>query len=468
MKIRSLTGTFLVLAISLLLAGCGGSTTTSSSLTPGSVPVSLTIGDTPPSGVSVLSFEIEVTGAVLQQSGNTVSLLNSPTDIELSNLQTGTTLLNTGGAPAGTYQSIQVTFANAELTIQNNSGATIAGCANGQVCELKPSISQATATYSGAPFPLTLTANSPTGLALDFNLDQSIQGDLSISPSISFTQLQATSESEGEQLDHFDDLSGTVMAVGNNQLTLQNASGKSFVIGVDSNTQYEDFGQSGCTASNFSCLAQNQNLEVSVGLMSGGALVAKEIQLEGDNNAEDLEGVVVSITSPTQFNMVVLDEIPDITGIQVGNPITVTIQSGATFQVDNNIQLNIPSTDGFASAADLMVGQEVQVRRISTGSTGTTVATDQLTLKPSEITASVDAIQSSSAFTINNLPGLFINATPSVGQISVLTSSGTTYEDVSGVGGLSSGDSVSVKGLLYKTVTTPEVPDLVAEQVRKR
>ena len=468
MKVRSLVGIILVSAISLLLAGCGGSTTTSSSLTPGSVPVSLTMGDTPPSGVTVLSFEIGVTGAVLQQSGNTVSLLNSPVDVELSNLQTGTTLLNTGGAPAGTYQSIQITFANAELTIQNNSGATVGGCANGQVCELKPSISPATVTYSGAPFPLTLSVNSPTGLALDFNLDQSIQGDLSISPSISFTQLQATSESEGEQLDHFDDLSGTVMSVGNNQFTLQNSSGMSFVIGVGSNTQYEDFSQSGCTAGNFSCMAQNQNLEVSVGLMSGGSLVAKEIQLEGDNNAEDLKGVVVSIASPTQFNMVVLDEIPDITGIQVGNPITVTIQSGATFQVDNNLGLNIPSTDGFASVADLMVGQEVQVNRVSAGSTGTTVATDQLTLKPSEITASVDAIQSSSAFTLNNLPGLLINANPSVSQISVLTSSGTTYEDVSSVGGLSAGDSVSVKGLLFKTVTTPEVADLIAEQVRKR
>ena len=468
MEFRRRIGFTLIAVITLFLAGCGGSATTSS-IAPGSVPVSLTMGDAPPSGVTVLSFEITVTGAVLQQSGGaTVSLLSSPTDVELSNLQTGTTLLNTSGAPAGTYQSVQVTFANAELTIQNNSGATIDGCANGQVCELKPSISPATVAYSGAPFPLTLSAGSPTGLALDFNLGQSIQNDLSISPSISFTQLQVTSEGESEQLDHLDDLSGTVVAKGSNQFTLQNSNGQSYVIGVDSNTQYEDFGSAGCSAADFSCVAQNQNLEVSAGLMAGGSLVAKEVQLEGESNEEDLEGVVVSIESPTQFNMVVLDEIPDISGIQVGNPITVTIQAGATFLVDNSIGVSIPAADVFATAADLMVGQEVQVRRLSAGSTGTSVATDQLTLKPSEVTASVDAVQSSSAFTLNNLPALFTAASPSVNQISVLTSSVTTYEDVTGVGGLSAGDNVSVKGLLFKTVTVPQVPDLIAEKVRKR
>lgn len=470
MKTRDRIGIVLVAIMTLLLAGCGGSGISTSSMAPGSVPVSLTMGDTPPTGVTVLSFEVSVTKADLQQSGgSTFSLLSSPTDIELADLQTDTTLLNTSGAPAGTYTSIQVTFANAELTVKNDSGATIAGCASGQVCELKPSISPATVTFSGAPFPLTLTSGSPAGLSLDFNLDQSIQNDLSISPSISFTQLQVSTDgNEKDQLDQLDDLSGTVTSVGTSQFTLQKSNGQSFEIGVDSNTQYEDFERAGCTSADFSCVGQNQNLEVSAGLMAGGSIVAKEVQLESVSNQEGLDGVVVSIASPTQFSMVVLDETSDVTGVQVGNVINVTVQSGALFQVDNHNGVSIPASDVFASSSDLMVGQEVQVQLVSGSISGNSVATGQLTLKPSEVTASVAAIQSSFSFALDNLPSLFTTATPAVNQINTLTSSATTYEDVSGVGGLSAGDSVSVKGLLFKTVTTPEVPDLIAEEVRKR
>ena len=56
----------------------------------------LTVHDNPPMGVTVLSFEIEVTGAALQPSDSSkqpVSILSEPEDIELEHLQTESALL---------------------------------------------------------------------------------------------------------------------------------------------------------------------------------------------------------------------------------------------------------------------------------------------------------------------------------------------------------------------------------------
>jgi hypothetical protein len=60
----------IVLAISscVFLVACGGSTNPAPTGSSNSIPMSLTIGDTPPTGVAVLFFEASITGATLQPS----------------------------------------------------------------------------------------------------------------------------------------------------------------------------------------------------------------------------------------------------------------------------------------------------------------------------------------------------------------------------------------------------------------
>lgn len=141
--------------VAVFLAACGGAGPRPQPSPGATVPVSLTLRDTPPAGVTILSFEIMLTGTVLQPGA--VSLLSKPIEVELTQLQIETAFLNTAKAAPGTYSSITATFANPELTILNNSGGAIGGCANGAVCELKPSLSPGSVTYSGPPFPLTLS-----------------------------------------------------------------------------------------------------------------------------------------------------------------------------------------------------------------------------------------------------------------------------------------------------------------------
>ena len=447
----------------LLFLSCGGgSSTPSTTFTPaGSTSLNFTIRDTPPTGVSILSFEITVTGAVLHQGTTNVSILSSPVKVEITQLQTESAFLSTQGVAPGTYDSITVTFANPEMTILNKSGAALAGCANGAICELKPALNPSSVDFSqNPPFPLTLTTNTATGLLLDFNLAASVQNDLSVKPTIGFTQLPVV-QNTGE-LEELEDLNGQVTSVdtANSQFTIHSiSSGQSFTIKVDSNTKFEDFGEAGLQNA-FSSLKTGQIVEVYVKLNGSGTMVATKVELKEAEQGKELEGTIVSVDpSLTKFDMVVLDEVPDIPGVQVGNKVTVTLQN-ATFRIDND-GLNIPSDLSFARADDLGVGQTVEVRPVS-GSSGTSIVTDRVRLQTSQFTAKVKST-SGSVFIVNNLPDLFTTA--GITEIEVRTSSQTEFDKVSGVGALIAGDTVSLRGLLFKTTGTRV---LVAKKVRKR
>src|SRR5262249_5239771 len=157
-------------------------------------------------------------------------------------------------------------FGNAALTIVNHSGAAVGSCANDSTCELSPNFNPSTAILNSAPFPLTISANSSLGIKLDFNVDSSVQTDLSISPTVTVKKVTVHHEDEdSEEMERLDDIDGQVTAVGSNQFTLTNErSGQAFTVSVDANTEFEDFGNSGCTASpaNFSCVEQGQILDV--------------------------------------------------------------------------------------------------------------------------------------------------------------------------------------------------------------
>jgi hypothetical protein len=445
----------------VLLTTCGNSKSGGGlPIVAGSSKISLTIGDTPPVGVTVLSFQFTVTGAVLNSTGGNVSLVSAPTTIEVGHLLVGTAYLNTASAPAGTYSSITFTFADPKVTIFNGSGAAIGTCAAGAICQTSPSLTPGSVTFSSPPFPLVVAVDSPLGLSLDFDLNSSLQNDLSISPSVTVSQL--TPSGVNGQLED-ENLVGSVTAIStaNNQFTLQNAeTGLLLTYKVDSNTLYTDSG-----AASLSSLTVGQIVEVDAHLLAGGTFLATRVSLKESASQGMLEGTVTSVDSATQFKIVVYDGEPDIAGVLVGDPVTVTIQSGASFDIDAH-DLTIPIGLAFASAGDLLVGQSVQVRPLSmvAGASGTTVGTDRVRLRRANFTASV-LLKADPNLVVDNLPGLFTSATPLITQIQAQTSNQTAFQNVTGFFALSLGDTVSLRGLLFKTLGDPV---LVADTVRKR
>jgi len=440
----------------------------------------LTIGDIPPNGVAVIFFEALITGASLQPSDTTkpaVSVLTTPVEVEFGHLQTDTAFLSLGNVAPDTYKSLKLTFGSAVLTIVNHSGAAIGSCANNSVCELTPSFNPSMATVSGAPFPITIRQHSAVGIRLDFNVNSSVQNDLSINPTATVRRLvQREDSDENEEMEEVDEIDGQVTAVGTNQFTLRNErSGQSFTITVNSNTVFEDFGRAGCTVvpANLSCVKVGQILDVDLSENGMGTMLAKRVEFEEDANRQALKGVITSVDSTTQFHMVVFNEEPAVAGISEGAPVVVAIQPNAIFLVGREVL----GEDGgfpiaglsFASGADLLVGQDVQIRPGTASSSGgvTTVTTGLVRLWPSQITGRVGSINTTNGtFTLVGLSPLFTGATPPVTTINVVTLSGSEMDFInfSGLGSLAVGNTVSVKGLLFNT---PGTPTLVTRKVRE-
>jgi hypothetical protein len=191
-------------------------------------------------------------------------------------------------------------------------------------------------------------------------------------------------------------------------------------------------------------------------------MLAKRVEFEEDANKRAIKGTITSVDSSTQFHMVVFNEEPPLTTIAEGSPLVVTIQPNATFQMGREEM----GEDGgfsiaglsFMSGADLLVGQDVQIRPGTVSSSGstTTVMTDLVRLWPSQITGQVGTINTDNGtFTLTALSPLFTGATPPITTINVMTLSEMNFMDFSGLGSLAVGNTVTVKGLLFNTMGTP-------------
>ena len=466
----------LTMACCVLMLACGGSM--KPSLTGNGVPVTLAIRDTPPNGVAVLFFEASITGVSLQPTDTkkpAVSLMNAPVELEFGHLQTDTAFVSLGSAVPDDYQSATLTFGNAVLTIVNHSGMAINGCNDNAVCQLTPSFNPTTATVTGTPFPITISQNSVVGIELDFDVAASVQNDLSVNPTVTVKNLiQRDDSDESQEMEKVDEIDGKVTMLGTNQFTLMNGrSQQSFTVTVDSNTMYEDFDRSGCTVSpaDFSCVQAGQILDVELSENGMGTMLAKRVEFEEDANHEVLKGTITTVDSTTQFHMVVFNEEPAVSGIDEGSPVTVTIAANAVFEVGREEMGEDGGFDmsgfSFSSGADLLVGQDVQIRPGTVSSSGgqTAVATDLVRLWPSQITGQVGNIDLSTGnITLTPTSSLFTGAMPPITTINVVTLSNMNEEDFSGLGSLTAGSTVSIKGLLFNT---SPVPTLVTRTMRE-
>ncbi len=475
----------------LMLGACGGNSIMSQNPPggPAMAPASLTIHDNPPAGVTVLSFEITVTGASLQPSDTSkpaVAMVREPEEIELEHLQAESALLANLNVPAGTYNSLSVSFANPEMTILNQSVAALSlpngqSCGIGQACEFAPKLNQSMVTVQAptAPFPITLSANSPLALDLDFNVNTSIQaGDLSITPAVSVKQLATPPGGEMEGM-HF---VGRVSAIDatNKTFTLQlGFTGMSMTIATDASTAFNFDGV--CAANNFSCLMMGEVVSVLAQLAAPGTTpLAKEVELFAPENELALIGLVSKVdVAQNQFQIVIrdlFDENNQMSSIPMGFVITVQILPEAnplaTFSIDSD-GMTLPAGLNFASMSDMIIGQAVEFHPVSFTATGTppnvsiTVGTDKVRLEPSPVTATVTAINAGANppnFTLGSLPMFFTANGITAIQVDVLTTT-EFFNDPTGLAGLSTGNTVSVGGLLFNTTGTPT---LVAEKVLLR
>jgi hypothetical protein len=194
-----------------------------------------------------------------------------------------------------------------------------------------------------------------------------------------------------------------------------------------------------------------------------GNMLAKRVEFESDANKQAIKGTITSVDSATQFHMVVFNEEPTVSGISEGSLVAVMISPNAVFQVGREEIGEVGgfsmSGASFARGEDLLVGQDVQIRPGMVSSSGSVpaVTTDLVRLWPSQITGQVGTINAdTSTFTLTGLSPLFTGTMIApITTINVVTFSGMHFMDLSGLGSLTPGNTVSVRGLLFNTPGTP-------------
>jgi hypothetical protein len=447
------------------LAGCGNSSIGSQIQNNGSSSVVLAMTDTPPSTVTFLSAEVTLTGASLNP-GN-VSLFSGSATVDLVRLQTDIAYLATAAKiPSGNYTSVTLTFANPLLTIENDTPSPIVSgtttCAVGSICTLPPT---STANLSTS-VPLTsfsIASSSTTGLLIDVNLDNLLSASLGADFSAGTTVTSFTPAGTGAPPVGAEDVVGQVGSVNasTNTFTLTNATA-SYSLKADSTSTFFQFPSTGaCTAPGFGCLQNSQILSVDIGILSDGSILARNIVFEdADNSDAEIEGIITSTNvGSQQFNIVIQTMSAPVSGLSLGQPITVQYSSTQTpFDIDlvhaDNLQM---STAGFlfATPVDLVVGQQVSVRRNSS-STATLINADRVRLRMTRVTATVQ----------RGLPNLFLVNLPSLfsghGGITSITAQTsltppTIYYEVGqniNSSNIVIGESVSVRGPVFNVSGT--------------
>jgi hypothetical protein len=413
-RIRSIW-TISVLVYCVALAGCGITTQYGG---PGSgngnSSVVLAMTDTPPSNVSILSAQVTLTGATLIP-GN-VSLFSGSTTVELTRLQTDVAYLATAtNVPAGNYTGVTLTFANPSLTIENDMATTIGGCATIMICTIAP-----TATSLSVTVPLTsftIASSSATGLLIDVNLDDllsSTLNTLSEDFSVGTTVTPFTPGGIGAPPVGAEDVVGQVgnINASSNTFTLTNATA-TYSLRVDTTSTFLQFPSSACPTSGFACLQNNQFVSVDIGLQSNGSILARNIVFEdADASDTEIEGMITSTNvGSQQFDIVIQTMSAKVTGLKIGEPITVQYSTSpqTLFDIDlvhaDNFQV---STSGFlfAAPADLSVGQQVSIRRNSTLPSGQ-IKADRVRLRSTRLTGTVGSALPNIFMSTQKMPLLF-------------------------------------------------------------
>lgn len=476
----------------VLLGSCSGLPKSSTPPAPGTATVSVTVTDTPPAGVSILSFTVTISGLALNPATGTpvnFTLTPNPLPIELTRLQSDSSLVAVSAAiPSGTYNSMTAAVASSSIVFFNGSNAAIGVCASNTLCAAAP-ISAASVNITSAPFPLTLVSGQQTGIAIDFDLNKAISAtmgvDFTVTGALTASALPHTGM-PASTLDLVEDFTGTVTAFSSatNSLTVKSGTRGTLTGVIGANTLFHD-PLNTCAALNSTCLKTGQTLSANAGLNLNGTLAIREVDLIDSASVDVLEGTVSKVNGTTSFSMVLSDKVvvttsnTSLTGAKAGDQVNISWSVPPTFTVDTagmplaaSFPANLALFTNGVDTSVLFPGQSVMVSVTgATTTSGVISATGtRVLLRHSRITATVNGAVAPNSFNIDAaaLPPYFGTATwgTTTPQVSVFSNL-TSFDGVTSASGLAAPNVVSVRALYIQNAVKNAVPMFFATKVRK-
>ena len=446
----------LTLAIGLTLAeiGCGGSSSSSNvgQPPPPPPPVAQTtatqvkIGDAPADRVT--SFEVTVGPITMTpSSGTAVTVLSGTRRLELTHLSGTNEPLALLDVPQGSYSSASMTVSSPEVTFINNLGTIV---------KLEPAFNQAISVN----FSPTLTVGaSSIVVSIDLNVANSLTFDaqgnvtgvnLSASSFGLGTAAVAAEDKQGHDDGELEDTTGTITAVNGTSFTLTaGQNGAPLIFATDAGTAFDD-GAS---------LTVNTIVTVEGTTKSDGTLYAKEVEGIEDSSGVEAEGLITQI-SGTQISFLADDGLGSgMDDTKVGGSITADI-STAKYKVNKgNIDTSglggLPSLPNFPfDATTVHTGQRIEVES-ATAMAGTSTGADKIKLQQQALVGTVSGLAGSTAagpvtFTLSVAADSVFAMLSGKSAVTVYWQPGTDLHKLAGV---SNGDSVRVRGLVFFTGT---------------
>jgi len=453
------------------LAGCGGRGTPSGGggTPPGTAPIVLTMTDTPPTNVSILSAEVTLTGVTLNP-GN-VSVFSGSRTVELTRLQTDIAYIGTTLVPPGNYNgTITLTFSNPMLTIENDTGSSLATggsnppCAAGAICTIHSVATNLSTTITLSPI-LAVSPTTGAGLLVDVNLNNLLSATLGADFINGVSISQFTPAGSAAPPVGAEDVVGNVTSTDptHSKFLLQDGLGARTLV-VDNTTTFLHFPAGTCTTFSIACVQANQILSVDISFRTDGTVVARNVLFEdADSSDIEVEGIITKTGSLT-FNMIALAESTAIPSLPIDSLTTVTFTGLTPSDVDFT---HADSTAMDTSAipfsisvpTDVIVGQQVLVRR-NPSSSGTSITADRVRLRSTRVTGTITSV-GAPFFQLGSLPSIFVPRGTAV--IQAQTFAPTIYAGTAiGFSTLAVNHVASVRGPLFANSGSPT---LVATKV---
>jgi hypothetical protein len=398
--------------------GGGGTGSTNASLT-------ITMYDTPPTGVTLLSFTLPIAGLSLTpSSGSPVALTSAVSNVEATRLQTDSVLLlDAATVAAGSYTALNVTLGPTSASTNvfvNASGASITSggtaCPNDSVCLLPAG---AVATIS-VPLSLTLTDGQKQWVGLNLNLANAIStsGGISVNLSQSGVLTATTTPRTGlpsGAADTIEDFTGVVTALSASSITVQNGvSGQELTATLNSSTEYDTvLSTSGtlynaCTAASpQSCLAVNSTVSMDASLSASGTLTATDVDVLDAKNVDEVEGIIYPTTTANIYGLILADKVSvsgnailGATTTTYGTPFFLNLASLSNFSIDTKTLSSVITTPpvGFSTTTNILAGQQVRVQLTGEASTssGITANATNMLLRFSRLTGTASNVGATS------------------------------------------------------------------------
>jgi Domain of unknown function (DUF4382) len=441
---RLLFSTLSLPAAVLLVAGCSGTQTSTTTTSQSAVTAPAFVVGTDAPMASVTSFSVQVNSiTATDASNNTVSLLSGQPTVDFARFNGLQTLLDMNDVPVGTYTSVSIGLGPAMIGYLN----TQAGSA--------PTIQTETATLTSSTVtvklasPLVIAQTGPVGLHLDFDLRKSIQVDSNgqITGQVTPTfNINAVGPSDpGAYLDEFDASVVSVNATAQS-FVIQGPHGRQFTVNVNGQTEWEN-------NDTISSLSSSSIVQISGTLDRADATIDADDVAILSQNGFYAGGQVTYVTPPsgtaTSFDLYVREVLPTTTGLTLGQIAQVNLSGQEKFFI---FRMHNPLTEFLFNSSALLPGQHVVIGGPASGAANAqAVSVNRVMLRlwgfnGTVVPGSVNASGNTFQMQVNGFAGLLIPQT-----VTVYVAGPTVFRDgVTGLATVPSSTNVRVVGLLLK------------------